>query len=99
MDHSEGTKSKGDDDLEVIGHLDDRQICAQGLKQHHEDDTFTDFNLPKPADISNAVWDGLLYSQEDVDSSSNFVLLCPYILFDGNVVLQAAFDCAGASAS
>ncbi|KAF8806785.1 hypothetical protein BYT27DRAFT_7140189 [Phlegmacium glaucopus] len=28
--------------------------------------------------FSDVIWNGLLYSQEDVDSSSNFVLFCPY---------------------
>jgi len=48
--------------------------------------------------LSNVIWNGLLYSQEDVDSSSNFVLLCPYMRReDGTIDFLDTLDCPRAS--
>ncbi|KAF8800048.1 hypothetical protein BYT27DRAFT_7118508 [Phlegmacium glaucopus] len=52
--------------------------------------------MSKPPDLSNVIWNGLLYSQEDVESSSNFVLLCPYVRHEnGTTVFPDTVDCTG----
>ncbi|KAF8800046.1 hypothetical protein BYT27DRAFT_7263192 [Phlegmacium glaucopus] len=56
-----------------------------------------DFSFPRQPHLSDVIWNGLLYSQEDVNSSSNFVLLCPYERHeDGTTVFletDDGYDC------
>ena len=46
-----------------------------------------------PMIVTSKLWKGLRYSDEDVESSSSFVLLCPYeILEDGTIRRFTEFD-------
>ncbi|KAF8806783.1 hypothetical protein BYT27DRAFT_7190447 [Phlegmacium glaucopus] len=78
------SQNSNEDDANNVDDLDDGQSGTSDSEAYHPEEP--------PSGISDAVWDGLLYSQEDVESSSKLVLLCPYILENGTVVLQAAFD-------
>ncbi|KAF8810561.1 hypothetical protein BYT27DRAFT_7161601 [Phlegmacium glaucopus] len=79
----------------------DAEDDAQRNNNECDDDIYnpevspSDYSLPKPPHkLSNIILNGLLYSQEDVDSSSNFVLLCPYKRHEnGTAVFLDTFDC------
>ncbi|KAF8806789.1 hypothetical protein BYT27DRAFT_7190462 [Phlegmacium glaucopus] len=76
-----------DDDAQRNNNECDDDICNPEVSP-------PDSGLSKLPYLSDVIWNGLLYSQEDVDSSSNFVLLCPYERHeDGTYVFLDTFDC------
>lgn len=57
------------------------------------EDEEEDSHEPKPPvvsiNLSDRIKEGLLYSQEDIDSSRQVVLFCPYEVEDDSIVVHA----------